>query len=241
MTINTIHFEQLRNSEHIQFSKAVKHVFGEHSPETLHVQNQYDAFSAGIEKMETAFVSTQGNVLTKALITEDEKRDSYLIGIIKVVNGYTKHFSDEKVKAAERIKAHIAKYGKRIDTYNYNAETASITDLIDGIETDVELSKAVALSGIADWFAELKASNTEFNRLYESRAEDEATKTKLVLRELRDDSVKQYKELIKYFEAASIMYPSDVYDTLANKLNEFIDKYNNLRRKSKSDEEDVIS
>lgn len=171
---------------------------------------------------------------------KDDKRDCFINGIIEVIKGYTNHFSMNKIEAAELLKAHINKYGKRIDKMNYNAETVVLNDLIDGIETNTELKDAVNLLGISDWITELKASNTEFNRLYELRAEEEAGKTKLVLRELRNESVKTYRDLIKYFEAASIMHPSEVYEPAANKINEFIDKYNSLRRKSKPEDDDFI-
>lgn len=68
MTIQTINFVQLRNSEHIQFNKAVKHVFDEHDPVALHVKDQYDAFVEKNDTMETVFVTAQGNVLTKSLV-----------------------------------------------------------------------------------------------------------------------------------------------------------------------------
>lgn len=235
--IETLNFKQIRNSEHIQFNKAVLHVCEVHNPETLHIKAQFDALKETNDSMESVFKTARGNVITQEIITEDENRDRLTVGFTMVVTGYTNYYLPEKKEAAELILAHIKKYGNTIAYLNYVAETATLNDLIDGIEADTELTAAVTLLGLNDWITELKARNTEFNRLFELRAEKEAGKTKLKLRELRSEAVVCYRNLIKYLDAASIMHPSDVYETVTNEINEFIDKYSNLRRKHKPGED----
>ena len=228
--ILALDFNQIRNSEHIQFNKAILHVCEVHNPETLHIKPQYDALKEINDTMETVFVTARGNVLTNDIITEDEKRDQLIIGFTQVTAGYTNHYIPEKIEAAELLTAHIKKYGNTIAHLNYVAETATLFDLIDGIENNNELTAAFTLLGLNDWITEMKASNTEFNRLYELRAKQEAGKTKLNLKELRIEAVNHYRDLVKYLQAAAIMYPADIYETLTNEINEFVDKYNNLRR-----------
>jgi len=227
--IQALDFNQIRNSEHIQFNNAILHVCEQHNPETLHIKPQYDALKVSNDTMETIFKTARGNVLTQDIITEDEKRDRLIIGFSQAVNAYTNHYITEKVEAAEILAAHINKYGNTIAHLNYVAETATLFDLIDGIENNTDITAAVTILGLDDWITEMKASNTEFNRLYELRAEQEAGKTKLNLRELRIESVNCYRELIKYLQAASIMHPSDIFETVTNEINEFIYKYTNLR------------
>ena len=227
--IKTLSFPKLRNSEHLQFNKAVMHVCEEHNPETLHIKAQYDAFKEINDKIESIFVKARGNVLTQDIINQDDLRDASIVGFTLVLRAYTNHYLPEKEKAALVLLSHIRKYGTGIADMNFMAETAVLDDLIDGIETEQNLTDAATLLGLSDWLTEMKVQNTEFNRLYELRAESEAAKSKLNLRDLRNEAIDRYRDLIRYLQAASIMHPDPIYDIVMNQLNEFIDKYNILR------------
>jgi len=237
----TPNFSYYRNSEHIQFNKAVAHVIEEHGAEALHIKEQFDAFKAQNNSLESVFVTARKSEYTSLIEDQDLIRDNLFIGINHVINGYTKHFTDEKIQAAEALRAHIKKYGKGIPDMNYNAETAVLNDLIDGIDTDTALKGHTVTLSIDDWFAELKAANDEFNRLYELRAKSESEKPKQNLKELRDESVTLYRKLTEFLHAASIMHPSEAHDKAMKQINEFIEKYNALRRKGKGngDNEDI--
>jgi hypothetical protein len=234
----TPNFSYYRNSEHIQFNKAVTHVIEEHGAETLHVKEQFDAFKAQNENMEEVFVTARKSEYTSLIEDQDLIRDNLFIGINHVINGYTKHFNPEKVQAATALASHIKKYGKGIPDMNYNAETAVLNDLIDGIDTDTNLKGDTVTLTIDDWFAELKAANDEFNRLYELRAKTDSEKPKENLKELRDESVKLYRKLTEYLHAASVMHPSEAHEKAVAQINVFIEKYNALRRKGKGTGED---
>lgn len=235
--VQTINFNQLRNSEHIQFTKSVAQVCLDHDPEALNVKKQYDELVKVIEEMESVFLTQRGSELTKKIIEADELRDKLIVGFTQIAQGNTNHFDEQKAEAAEKLLAHIKKYGDTIAHLNYVAETATLHDLLDGIDEKPELSEAVNSLNMNDWLPELRASNDNFNQLYALRAEKEAEKSKLSLKELRTKAVEAYRELIKYLEAASIMQPADVYTTVLNKINEFISKYGNLRRSKKTAEE----
>jgi len=214
------------------------HVCEENDPEVLHIKPQYDKLKAINEKMETVFVTARGNVLTQDIVEQDDNRDDLFNGFKQAVQAYLNHFIPEKIEAAKYVYAHIKKYGSGITDLNYNAETSILTDLIDGIETNTDLTAHVNLLGISDWLTEIKASNIEFNRIYELRAKHESKKSTLNLSELRIEAINDYRELMKYFEAASIMHPAPVYEEMAKLFNQFIDKYNNLRRKGNNGDDE---
>lgn len=226
--LDTIYFSKLRNSQHMQFIQDVINVCEKYTPDTLYIRAPFDNLKNHYQQMKSVFVTAQGSTITSDLESEDMKRDSLYIGIKYTIFGYTKHFEEEKVSAATALTTHIKKYGSGIPDLEYNAETAVLNDLIEGIESDTELTADTVTLRINDWFAELKASNDEFNRLYGLRAEKESQKTKLKLKELRNESVKLYRTMADYLHAASIMHPDPVFKKTENELNEFINKFNNI-------------
>ena len=228
--LKTPHFNRYRNSQHIQFIQAVINVCEKYNPDTLHVKAPFDAFKSHYETMKSVFVTAQGSTITEGLENQDIIRDELYMGLKYAIFAYTKHYNEEKISAATALTAHIKKYGSGIPNLEYNAETAVLKDLISGIETDAELTAHTVLLGIDDWFAQLKASNDEFNRLYELRTEKESQKTKLKLKALRDESVKLYRTLAEYLHAASIMHPAPVFEQAEDELNKYIEQYNKAHR-----------
>lgn len=61
---------------------------------------------------------------------------------------------------SSRLVFGIDKYGSKIHAFNYQAETSTITNLVNDLETIMELINAIALLVINDVVSELKASNS---------------------------------------------------------------------------------
>ncbi|MCD4794923.1 MAG: hypothetical protein K8R54_16940 [Bacteroidales bacterium] len=221
---------RFRNDEHIQFNKDIQYVCEQANPDTLNIKTQFDIMKAGTVKMETAYLQLRGSELTKKLEDKDYIRDNFIIGIEKIADAFTHHFNEEYTEAGERVLTHIKKYGRSIARMNYQAETTALTDLIDFAKNDTKLQAAVTLLGLNEWFTKLEESNIEFNRLYMVRVDEEAGKPKLNLKELRTESIAQYRELIKHLSSHAVVSPSELYESTINKFNELIDKYNALRR-----------
>lgn len=55
-------------------------------------------------------------------------------------------------------------YGKGIQCLNYQAETATINNILRDWENDSELATAVVAFNLSEWVSELKTANTEFIR-----------------------------------------------------------------------------
>ena len=235
--LDTIYFSKLRNSQYMQFILAVIKACEKYNPDTLHIRTPFDALKSHYGTMKTVFVTAQGSTITVGIENQDENRDDLYIGIKYAIYAYTKHYDEDKIYAATQLKAHLKKYGSGIPNLEYNAETAVLQDLIEGIEDDTDLTAHTVLLSIDDWFAKLKASNDEFDRLYELRTEKESQKTKLKLIELREESVKLYRTLAEHLHAASIMHPAPIFEQTEDHINEIIEQYNNAHRKAKGDDD----
>ncbi len=220
------YFYRFRNSQHINFNQALIDIIEKYNPVILFVKDVFDAFKEHYLSMKTVFVPEQGSSITPEIENKDIERDSLYIGLKNVILAYNRHFNPDKLLAAKELTAHLKKYGKGIPDLEYNAETAVLQDLIEGIEEDADLTAHTVTIGVNDWFAELKAVNDAFNQLYELRIEKESKKTKLKLTDLREESVKLYRTLADHFHAASIMHPAPVFTEAENEINEMINKYN---------------
>ena len=226
------------NDEHIQFNRDIKRVCEDSNPDTLNVRTKFDSFASGIELMETAYLQTRGSELTKKIIAEDEVRDNLITGIEKGAEFYTYHFNPDYVEAGNRLLIHIHKYGDTIARLSYQAETTALNDFIDHYKNDNKLNAAVTLLGMNEWFVKLEESNIAFNDLYIMRVKENAGKPDLNLKELRKESAIQYRKLVKHLEAGNIINPSDLYNKVLKEINQLIDKYNSIRRKHKSGDDE---
>jgi len=238
---NTLNYQSLRNDEFIQLLSDVLTKCEQNDPDALNIRIQFDALKAGSLKLENSYLNIRGSELTDNILTIDNVRDSGITGITFLAKGYMHHYNPDFVDAGKRLLNHIKKYGTNansIAAMNYQAETTALKDLIDYVKNDTKLNAAVTLLGLTDWFTNLDENNIEFNRLYLLRIDEEADKTKSDLRELRKESLKQYRDLTDHLAANALINPSALYDTTINRINEIIDKYNNIRRKGKSEDDE---
>ncbi len=229
-------FSYLRNSQHINFIESLIEILEKHDPDLLYIRAVLDVLKAHYATMKEVFVTAQGSTITSDIEDTDMKRDSLYIGLKNVILAYNRHFNPAKKLAAKELTAHLKKYGKGIPDLEYNAETAVLQDLIEGIDSNTVLTAHTVTLTIDDWFSELKTVNNEFKGLYGLRVETESQKTKLKLIELRDESVTHYRKLAEHFHAASIMHPAPVFELAEDELNELITTYNNLNNKGKGGE-----
>ena len=226
----SVNFYLLRNDEHIALNNDLLYVCEEADPVTLKTETQFNDFKAGNVKLETAYLQHRGSELTKKIVGEDYVRDSYAIGIEMFAESMTHHFNPDFVEAGKQILREFNKYGSSIARKNYNAETTALKDLIDNFKNVPKLQAAVTTLSIPEWFTKLEESNTEFHRLYMIRNDEETDKPDLNLKELRIESVAQYRELVKHLSSHAVITPLAVYDKTIKRFNDLIDKYNGLRR-----------
>ena len=236
--INNIKLTQLRNDEFIQFIRDLLKIIETLGTNALQLLIQFSKLLETIAEAEKVYLQTRGSELTKKISEADTLRDNDISGIKLIAEAYTYHFDAAKVEAAELILSHIKKYGGNIAKMNYQAETTALNDFADHTENDSKLSAAIDLLGLREWLTTLKSNNIAFNELYMMRIDEQAGKPNGNLRELRAQSVEDYKELIKHLTAHATISPSDLYTKAINMINELIDKYNSLRRKRKDKGED---
>lgn len=230
---NSPKFHLYRNNEHIQFNSDTLSITKEADPTELKVKAEFDALKECNLKLENAYLVTQGSELTKEIADEDDNRDACVSAIKKIVEGYAGHYDKEYSDAGILLLNQFNKYGENIANMNYQAETTAIKDLTEEVKTGEKLPSAVNKLHLTEMFDYLEKRNTGFNNLYLQRFKEEGGKSKENLRELRNESITLYRKLTKRIEAYAYIEPSPLYDEVIKTVNTMIDKYNQLRRKTK--------
>jgi hypothetical protein len=105
---------------------------------------------------------------------------------------------------------------------SYGKETARLNQLFNEIDTNSELSEAITKIAATDLYNELKESQVNFESVFKSRNEANATlpnvKTEDAIVELR----RLLQVLINYVDSMAMMNADVKYTSLCNEINELI-------------------
>ncbi len=127
----------------------------------------------------------------------------------------------------------IEKYGNRIADKNYQSETAVLDDLIHQYKNDSKLNAAVNILHLGEWFDYNETTNIEFKALISERDSEIAERPKEKTRDALDACIEKYNALILHLSAYGITQPSELHNTVRNKINQIIERYNTTQRRSK--------
>jgi len=224
--LKTARLQRYRNDQHIQFNNDLDQIITDSDPVILNVKQQHDDLKEGNAEMEAVYKTLKASELTDKITAEDDVRDNLIAGIEKLADGFTHHFETDHTDAAKLILMHTGKYGTTIARLKYQAETTALNDLIDSSKNDSKLNAAVSLLSLNQWFVKLEESNNRFKNLFMVRVKDNAEKPDAKLKDLRKESIVQYKELAKHLESHAVVTPSALYTKVIKEINQLIDKYN---------------
>jgi hypothetical protein len=139
------------------------------------------------------------------------------------------------------VVACIDKYGNRLYSLNYGAETATLKKLGQELLTNPEYINAIQEMQVTEVVKEMEVANTKFEKLFVQRLgafSQDATKTSKELIQLTTEA---YRTLVQHVDAHVTLAPSEEYISLINHMNENIEHFNLIveRRKSGAELEEV--
>lgn len=228
--MNTIELRLLRNAEYLQYVKDFSGIIALNNPETLQINAKFSAFNARIAELETLYKKALANDKTQELLLLDERRDNAINGINYFALSQSYHYDMEKRQKAELILKNIALYGSGIPRLNYQAETATLNNLIRDWENKSELAEAVAFFDLSGWVAELKDANEQFNAKYLSRTQEYGDANPGTIKSKREETNAAYYALRDRIDALHLLTETSPspYTTVINRLNALTDQYNVL-------------
>lgn len=224
----SIDLSKLRNAEYVQFTTDVLQIVTINNPATLQVQAKFNAFSSVKNELEVLFKKSTANPITDEIEALDERRDNAVSGILYIVKGNTFHFDPLIAKEADTVTEYLTIYNGNINQDNYNAQTATITNIVNDFESKPELVSALVKLALTPWKNELKAANTAFSTKYLARTMDLATATPDNLKSRRLEANEAFYALRNHLDAFATINPSALYTKTISEINALIAQYNTL-------------
>ncbi|MFW6104163.1 MAG: DUF6261 family protein [Bacteroidota bacterium] len=241
--INTVLLYEFRSNEFIQFGNNVVSICDESDPQVLKIQEPLDKLRASLTDLEEIYKINQASAITSRLTELDDRRDNAVIFLRKLGDTFTNHFDEAKQNAGKKLVEVIDRYGTPIYKQNYQAETGSLNNLINDLETSSEYREILDLLGGTEVLSEMKKANELFDQKYLLRNDQEAGKDDESFTEKRLEAKNNYRDLVQHIEAWATVTPTDGYTHLINRFNDLIDRYNQLvklRSSKETSEEDTL-
>jgi len=239
--ITAIELARLRNAEYLQFTKDFVSIIERNDPATLNVVSKLRDLKTKVVEMDVLFKKILANENTTNLLNLDKQRDDCVNGLFFILQGYEYHYDETIRKAAQKLAANIRFYGGGIAKLNYQAETATLSNLINDWETKPDLNAALTTLNLTAWKDEMKTQNNAFNVVYLDRTQEYGNATPENLITKRNEVNTVYyalRDRINAFDTLIEAPAVSPYTTTINQLNALIDQYNSLivnRGKSSDD------
>ncbi len=231
--INAAVLGRYRIQEFIQFISNTLIIVKQHGAEKLKVKALYNVLSQHHIQLQEAYKQDTNSEITPQLTSLDTQRDQMIICLRQICEGYT-HHPNEKLKAAgSRIVACIDKYGSKLYQLNYNAETASLKNLIRDLQTNPDCVAAIQDLDLEEVVKEMNIANINFEKLFIQRLGEFSQNGAKSTKELVQLTSEAYRTLAQHVTAHATLTPSEGYTSLIKHLNENIDHFNHIvdRRK----------
>ncbi|WP_312171242.1 DUF6261 family protein [Chryseobacterium sp.] len=228
--MNFIDLPKLRNAEYLQYVKDFSGIIALNNPATLQIDAKLSAFNARISELENLYKKALANEKTQELLLLDERRDNAVIGINYYLLSQSYHFESTRKENAQLLLDSISLYDSSIARLNYQAETATLNNLIRDWENKPELADAISYFQLSGWVAELKNANELFNTKYLSRTQEYGDASPETIKSKREEVNAAYYALRDRIDALHLLVetPPSPYATVINQLNALTDQYNVL-------------
>ncbi|MCZ4696281.1 hypothetical protein DWB61_16585 [Ancylomarina euxinus] len=237
---SSIHLTLLRHNEFIQFITNLSGIINANDLETLKLKSESDDLTALLATITALYKPDLGSQLTKLLEQDDERRDRALVGIQSLIEAYTNHYDEAKKEAALALALSLKKFGTGIARQNYQAETATITAIIEEWKRETNLIAGLSKLSLNEWVGELGTANSQFDTHYIDRVKEDAAAPDVKLIALRKEAIQSYRTLTNRIQAFATIGEEPAYAAIINECNSLIEKYNSVvNARSKKENEEV--
>ena len=217
---------KMQNMEHFQFMTEFYNLILKFNPTSLKIAKFFAVFAALFAREDVCFKLLQKSSYTELMSIADQKRDRLFSGLSDLVSSALKHFSEEVVAAAKRLKILFDTYGN-LAKLGDNKETSGVKNLIQDLEG--RFAADLELIGGTAWVAELKASNEAFEELVNARYDEATEKPEDRMKDIRVEIDEVYRDITMAIEAFGKLTdtPAEItrYKGFIDKLNVIIKDY----------------
>lgn len=247
LTVEEFIITRLKNALYIAYTERVKN----------RIDAWFDSFPSGEEfnaklvaqakvlkkaweTLDKAYLLSSKSALTAQIKAKDDERDALLTSMRDITNGYARQSVDaEKQAAALMVQEVDKKYGIKTRE-RYEEEGVRLAQMIDEIDSNIQLDQALAKLGLSDMLKQLKAANDECRRLINLRNEERSAVDKGQMAAARAEMDVQYPLTIRLINGLALTDENEKkYEDLVRWLNEDIHYYKTvvLQKSEKSGED----
>ena len=214
----------------MQYVKDYLGIINLNNPERLGIDAKLAVLTTKATELEALYKKALASEKTQELLTIDERRDNAINGIYYFLLGYTYHYDADLQQKSQLLLANMALYGSGIARLNYQAETATLNNLLHDWENKPDLADAITTFGLTSWVNELKTANEEFNTKYLLRTQEYGDASPETIKSKREETNAAYYALRDRIDALHLLVetPPSPYATVINQLNALTDQYNKL-------------
>ena len=226
----TIELLRLRNPEYLQYMLDYLHLLDNNDTALLHVTPQHTLLNTKTNQIEVILKQDTGSDITTRISALDMERDSLLGGLFMTITGLCSHFDPVKKAAAISLRDRLNVYGTatEISRQSLQGETATIRNVVIDLQTIPTYSAALTTLALADWIAQLKVVNDDFNTKYLERTEEIGGQNPDRIKELRIEANALYYQLRDMLMAQAMVAAYAVpFPKAINDVNALNEQYNN--------------
>jgi len=230
-----------RIQEFIQFISNMLMIVKQHGPDKLKIKALYTVLYQHHEKLQEAYKQDTISDITPQLAHLDIRRDQAIICLRQICDGYTHHHNEKLKTAGKKIVECIDKYGSRLYSLNYGAETAALKHLARDLQTNPECISALQEMHMEDVVNEMHMANTKFEKLFIQRLGEFSQYETKSTKELIQLTSEAYRTLVQHVDAHATLALSEEFTSLISHMNENIEHFNQVveRRKRGGEPEEM--
>jgi hypothetical protein len=202
MKIKQIDLTRVHNDEHFQFCTDFINLVNAVGVSRLKVQKLFDAFLPLYRQEDEALKKITKSALTSKIEKADRARDTVFRGMVDANRAALNHFTAGVAEAAERLQIVFDTYGN-LAKKSHMEETSAVTNLLAELMQNHQAN--MSLVGLNVWAEELDKRNAVVQTLMNTRADENAGRTSLVLKEVRARVDDAYQALVTRIDALALL------------------------------------
>ncbi|MGB3849417.1 MAG: DUF6261 family protein [Tunicatimonas sp.] len=235
--ITAARLTRYRIKEFIQFVRNSLLIVSEHSPEQLQVKTQYNTLAQAQRQLEKTYKQDRDDDMAQRLMQLDATRDRAIVCLRMISEGYTRHFDAVLSAAGQTVLDCVDKYGARLYSLNYSAETAALKNVVRDLQNLPTCIQAIQVLRLGEIVKEMKRANLAFEKQFIEHLAASSRANSETMRELVQSTSEAYRTLVKHLEAHATLTPTTDYTLFINHFNENVEHFNQMvtQRKPSAD------
>ena len=212
------YLQLLKKEEFIEYTRNIKNICIKYGIERLDIAPQITAMQDMIYRLDSVLIFDRTKAYTKELDKLNRNRNDRVNGLRFGFLMNTYHRDPEKKAASKLLLDRLDSYGTGIARMNNETESTVIHNFVDDCENTNIYKNAIALLGLGEWVAGLKADNEAYRKLYGDRIKKQSRNKKISFTKLKPQAIKIHEALSRRINAHVELYEIGKYDMLTNQL-----------------------